>query len=356
MFLAVDLFWFYYFFESLMLPFSLLTNIFGYRKRKHIAAYLFPFYTIIGSIFLLIGILYLFNLTKTTDLRLSNNINITWINQLILWCLFAIGLSIKVPIFPFHIWLPEAHVEAPTLGSVILASLVSKISIYGFLRILLLFQNICIYMEPFIICIRLSSFMWSAIICLRQIDFKKLIAYSSIVHMNFALLGILSWTSNGLMGGIISSISHGLVSSALFFCSGMLYDRFNTRNLLYYGGLTKILPLMSTFFFIFSLCNCGVPGSLGSIGEFYIMYSMTSRPFWLPTILGLILILTTIYSFWLYDKLFNGPISKFNNFYDLTRIEFSILFILLLLTIFFGLNPIFFIEILTPYVQAIAFI
>jgi len=356
MFLSTDLFWFYYFFESLMLPFFFIINIFGYRKRKNIAAYLFLFYTVLGSIFLLIGIFYIFHLTGTTDFRLLNNLTMTWSNQLILWCIFFIGLSIKIPVFPFHIWLPEAHVEAPTLGSVILASLVLKISVYGILRILTLFQVIWVYMEPIIICIAFSSFMWSAIICLRQIDLKKLIAYSSIVHMNFALLGLMLCTSSSILGSLISSISHGLVSSALFFCSGMLYDRFNTRNLFYYGGLTKIMPLMAIFFFLFSLGNCGFPGSIGFIGEFLILFGSTTRPFIVLVIFSIILIFTTIYSIWLYDKIFNGPLVNYNVFYDLTKIEFNILLTLCVLIIFFGLNPNLFIEVLTPYAQTISLI
>jgi proton-translocating NADH-quinone oxidoreductase chain M len=345
LFLSVDIFWFYVFFESLIIPFFLLINIFGYRNRRNHAAYLFIIYTIIGSVFILYGLLLLYRLTGTTDLRVLRHIDSNESAERIIWLLFFIGLGFKVPIIPAHVWLPEAHVEAPTTGSVVLAALVLKISCYGYLRFLRLFPETCIYFEPLVVCLCLTSFIWSAIVCLRQIDLKKIIAYSSIVHMNFALLGILLWTREGLTGGLISIISHGLVSSALFLMAGMLFDRYNTRNIFYLGGLCKLMPLLASFFFITSLANCGFPGTIGFVGELLIMLGLPAKSI-IYTIIALIgLVFPTIYSIWTFDKIFNGPLRMgddectFIITHDLSLVEETILLILLIVVIRFGIIP-----------------
>jgi len=346
LFLSVDLIWFFIFFEMLILPFFFIINIFGYRRRRNHAASMFVFYTLFGSILLLLGIIIIFSLTGTTDFRILSNLDLKWNYQIFLWFCFFFGLSIKVPIIPAHIWLPEAHVEAPTVGSVILASLLLKVSFYGFIRILFnFFPLICLYMEPLIVLICIPSVFWSSIVCLRQIDIKKIIAYSSVVHMNISLIGLFLSGAYGICGCILLSISHGFISGGLFFLAGFIYDRFNTRNLLYFGGLCKIMPLMSFFFFVFLLANSSFPGFLSFIGELFVLIGLFEKTLVFFFFLSIFLIIGTIYCIWFYDHLFNGVIKEnIISYYDIIRYEFFIIFVFIFITLITGLFPNIFLE------------
>ena len=251
-FLSLNLFFFYFFFESTMLPMFLLIGIWGSRQRKVHAVYYFLFYTIFGSIFLLIGISYLYYQVETLNLFLLNNINFSYNSQLILSILFFIGFCVKMPMVPFHIWLPEAHVEAPTAGSVLLAGILLKIGSYGILRFILsLFPDASFFLTPIIFLFALISIIYISCIAIRQIDLKKIIAYSSVAHMNFVMLGLFSFSFTGLVGSVYLMLSHGIVSSALFICISVIYDRYHTRLLSYYGNIVSFMPIYSVFFFFF---------------------------------------------------------------------------------------------------------
>jgi len=297
-----------------------------------------------GSIFLLAGILMLYSVTKSLDIRILPNIIISRKFQLILFFLFFIGFSIKIPMVPFHIWLPEAHVEAPTAGSVILAGILLKIGSYGMMKFILpFFPYANFFFSSFIYLFALISIIYISAIAVRQIDLKKIIAYSSIAHMNFIILGLFSFNLQGLGGSIYLMLSHGFVSSALFICIGVLYDRYGTRILFYYSNIVQIMPLYSIFFFLFILANISFPGSSNFIGELLVLLGMVSNNFLVTFIACSSVILGAIYSIWLLNRILFG---QFNNliegFSDVSKREFYILSILLFFVILLGINPNFF--------------
>jgi len=230
----------------------LIIGVWGSRQRKIHAGYQFFFYTLIGSLLMLISIIYIYLIVGTTDLNLILLFNFNKYTQIILWLCFFFSLAIKIPMIPFHIWLPEAHVEAPTAGSVILAGLLLKMGGYAILRFLLpIFNYANIFFMPFIFTLSILAIIYSSLATIRQLDLKKIIAYSSVAHMNYVTLGLFSYDIQGLQGCIFLMLSHGLVSSALFICVGMLYDRYKSRVVRYYGGLIQLMPFLGFFFFFF---------------------------------------------------------------------------------------------------------
>ena len=253
-FSVTNLFWFFVFFESVLIPMYLLIGIWGSRSRKIAAAYYFFLYTLFGSFFLLCGLLYLYRSVESFDYEVLYHVFLPRQDQMILWILFFIPFAIKIPMFPFHLWLPEAHVEAPTVGSVILASLLLKLGGYGFLRFTIPMLPIACDEFKFIVYIcAILSILYASFATFRQLDLKRIIAYSSIAHINFALLGFFSNTIYGVIGGIMLIISHGIVSGALFLLVGVLYDRHHTRTIGYYSGLVQVIPLFATIFFLFAI-------------------------------------------------------------------------------------------------------
>ena len=250
-FLVTNLLLFYIYFEAILIPMFLIILIWGSRKRKIHASFLFFFFTLVGSLFMLLGILWLYLYIGELNIQILQYIILSKEHQLILWILFFIAFAVKVPIYPVHSWLPEAHVEAPTGGSIILAGVLLKLGLYGMLRVLLvLFPIGNIYYTPLVITLSFISVIFISIIILQQIDLKKIIAYSSIAHMNFAVIGMFSNNIYGIEGCIFTMLSHGLISSMLFFCIGVLYDRYGERNLLYYSNIAQIMPYFSFFFFL----------------------------------------------------------------------------------------------------------
>lgn len=254
-FLVTNLLLFYIYFEAILIPMFLIILIWGSRKRKIHASFLFFFFTLVGSLFMLLGILWLYLYIGELNIQILQYIILSKEHQLILWILFFIAFAVKVPIYPVHSWLPEAHVEAPTGGSIILAGVLLKLGLYGMLRVLLvLFPIGNIYYTPLVITLSFISVIFISIIILQQIDLKKIIAYSSIAHMNFAVIGMFSNNIYGIEGCIFTMLSHGLISSMLFFCIGVLYDRYGERNLLYYSNIAQIMPYFSFFFFFWNNC------------------------------------------------------------------------------------------------------
>nr|YP_009317594.1 NADH dehydrogenase subunit 4 [Pterocladiella media]AOX49046.1 NADH dehydrogenase subunit 4 [Pterocladiella media] len=341
-FSVLDLLFFYIFFESVLIPMFLVVGIWGSRTRKIRAAYQFFLYTLVGSLLMLIGLVFIYFQAGTTDIQLLWQISFSDFRQLILWIAFFSSFAVKIPMIPFHIWLPEAHAEAPTAGSVILAGILLKMGGFGFLRFSLpLFPFASIFFAPLIFSLSLIAVIYASLTTLRQIDLKKIIAYSSVSHMGFVTIGIFSLTLQGIEGSVILMLSHGLVSSALFLCVGILYDRHRTRIIKYYNGLIQVMPIFGSFFLFFSFANLGFPGTSSFIGEFLVLFGTFKISIFVTFIAALGMIFGAAYSIWLFNRIIFGVIKVqyFTLFQDISRREFWILFPLILLILWMGLYP-----------------
>lgn len=343
-FLTFDLFFFYFWFESILIPMFFLIGIWGKNSRKINAVYYFFILTVIGSIFFLISIIYIyinFNTTNIFQLIFLNNFNNK--QQLYLWLSFFLAFAVKVPIFPFHIWLPEAHVEAPTVGSMILAGLLLKIGYYGIIRFFLPFFPFAnYYFLPLVNTLCIMGLIYGSFLALSQLDLKKIIAYSSVAHMNLSIIGIFSLNTSGLIGSCLISVGHGFVSTSLFFLIGCLYDRYHTRLIDYYGGLINLMPIFSIFFFYFSLSNFAFPITLNFIGEVLIIFSISQSNYIILFFVLLYSIISVAYSLLLYTKLCFGTlkINNYNNLYiDLSKLEILILFPMFFFSLYFCFFP-----------------
>jgi proton-translocating NADH-quinone oxidoreductase chain M len=343
-FSVLDLLLFYIFFEAILVPLYLLVGIWGSRARKVRAAYLLFFYTLVGSLVMLLGLIYIFNKVGCLNFEYLFRYVFSFNEQYWLWLAFFFSFASKIPVFPFHIWLPEAHVEAPTVGSVLLAGILLKLGVYGFLRVsLTFFPEACLYFSPALYLICSIGVIYTSLTAIRQTDIKRIVAYSSIAHMNLIVIGLFSFTMIGLDGALLQTISHGFVASALFFLIGVLYDRYGSRSIFYYGGLVHIMPLYSAIFLIFTLANIALPGTSSFIAEFLLLIGVFKLNTTLTLIIGLSVIIGGSYSLWLYNRLIFGNIKIYfmSNYSDLTFKEFSILFPLLVLVPIVGLNPYF---------------
>lgn len=304
-----DILFFYFMFESTLIPMFFLLGFFGSRTRKIRAAYSFFLYTMLGSVALLFGIFQLIITYKTTQINVLINYN-NYLNvpNYVWWCLFW-GFGVKVPIVPFHNWLAEAHVEAPTIGSVILAALLLKLGGYGIIRILfLVLPNLSILNAPYAIAINTLSFFYASFMALRQFDFKRIIAYSSIAHMNFALIGVFSFNIEAVQGSIFLMIAHGLVSAGLFIGVGLLYELIGTRLIITFGGLKRVWPVTSFLFLLFILANFGFPLTPNFVGELLIIIGGVHQILTVMTLITFGTILTLVYSLVLYSKMFLGSL------------------------------------------------
>jgi len=271
-FSALDIFIFYIFFEAILIPMFMIIGVWGSRERKVHAVYLFFFYTLSTSLLMLLGIIYIFTVTGTLNVEHLLTWNFTFEEQCALWLSFFFSFASKIPLFPFHIWLPEAHVEAPTVGSVLLAGILLKMGVYGFLRFSLpLFPEASLFFSPIIYLLSCVGIIYASLTATRQTDLKRIIAYSSVAHMNLVTLGVFSFNSVGIQGSILQSISHGFVSGAMFFLIGILYSRYHSRLLFYFAGLVHVMPLYSVLFLIFTMANIALPGTSSFIGEFLIL-------------------------------------------------------------------------------------
>jgi NADH-ubiquinone oxidoreductase chain 4 len=346
-FCMLDLLLFYVFFESVLIPMFIIIGVWGSRQRKIQAAYQFFLYTLLGSVFMLLAILFIFFQTGTTDLQILLTTEFSERRQILLWIAFFASFSVKVPMVPVHIWLPEAHVEAPTAGSVILAGILLKLGTYGFLRFSIpMFPEATLYFTPFIYTLSVIAIIYTSLTTIRQIDLKKIIAYSSVAHMNFVTIGMFSLNIQGIEGSILLMLSHGMVSSALFLCVGVLYDRHKTRLVKYYGGLVSTMPMFSTIFLFFTLANMSLPGTSSFIGEFLILVGAFQRNSLVATLAALGMILGAAYSLWLYNRVIFGNFKpKFlQKFSDLNRREVLIFFPFIVGVIWMGVYPEVFLE------------
>ncbi len=341
-FCALDLFLFFLFFEGGLIPMFLIIGIWGGERRVY-SALKFFLYTFLGSIFLLIAIIAVYWNMNTLDIAKLLNTKIPENLQTWLWLGFFISLAIKLPMWPFHTWLPDAHVEAPTPGSVILATILLKISGYGFIRFSLgLFPIASHYFANFIFVLSIIGIIYASLVALMQTDMKKLIAYSSVAHMGYVTIGIFSFTKQGMDGAIFQMISHGVISASLFLCVGVLYDRVHSRLIKDYSGLVNSMPRFAFMFVAASLANVGLPGTSGFIGEFLVLIG-TFKVNYIVTIFAASgVILSAAYSLWLCKRVVFGQF-KVNNsdekLKDLDFTEIAILFILMFVTILLGIYP-----------------
>lgn len=341
-FLVSDLLMFYVAFESVLVPLFFMIIIWSSSNTRERSAYLLFLYTLRGSLFMLLAIMHIYTFVGSTDFVLLSMCNISLRSQKWLWIGFFIALRVKTPLVPFHIWLPRAHADAPLAGSMVLAGTVLKLATYGYLRVMItLLPDATAYFLPLILTVRVISLIYSSVATLRQVDFKALVAYSSVSHMAVVVLGLFSNSLVGIEGGILLSIAHGLVSPALFILvGGVLYDRYHTRDLIYYRGLHSVMPMFAVFFFIATSCNMGVPLSLNWVSEYMALTGIFQE----SPIRGVIgasgIVLSAGYSIWLWGRMVAGSWSQYISFtVDITRRETMVLVTLILPVIVLGIAP-----------------
>ena len=340
-FCSLDLVIFYLFFEGGLIPMFLIIGIWGGERRVY-SAFKFFLYTLLGSVLMLVAIITIYWVTGTTDVVELYSIGIPKELQNILWLAFFSSFAVKTPMWPVHTWLPDAHVEAPTAGSVLLAAILLKMAGYGFIRFSLgLFPIASEYFIPFVYTLSIVAIIYTSLVALMQEDMKKLIAYSSVAHMGFVTLGIFTMTQQGIEGSIFQMISHGLVSAALFLCVGVVYERKHTRLIKDYGGLVSEMPKYAIVFMVFTLGAVGLPGTTGFIGEFLILMGTFKKSFIAAILASIGVILSAAYMLWLYRRVVFGRLNNANlkGILDLNKSETLILWILAVPTVFFGFYP-----------------
>jgi NADH-quinone oxidoreductase subunit M len=340
-FSALDLVLFYLFFEGGLIPMFLIIGVWGGPRRVY-ASFKFFLYTLLGSVLMLLAIMAMYLQAKTTDITVLLHHNFPRDMQSALWLAFLASFAVKLPMWPVHTWLPDAHVEAPTAGSVILAAILLKMGGYGFLRFSLPMFPIASHdYAPLMFALSVVAIVYTSLVALMQEDMKKLIAYSSVAHMGFVTMGIFAATAQGVAGGIFQMVSHGIVSGALFLCVGVVYDRIHTREIAAYGGLVNRMPAYAAVFMVFTLANVGLPGTSGFVGEFLTLLGTFKVNVPVATLATVGVVLSAAYALWLYRKVIFGRLEKpsLAGIKDLDYREIAIFAPLVALTILLGIYP-----------------
>ena len=354
MFCALDLALFYVFFEGVLIPMFLIIGVWGGKRRVY-AAIKFFLYTLLGSVLMLLAIIAIYWQIGTTDLPTAfEKLNLPFHWQFWLWLAFFASFAVKVPMWPVHTWLPDAHVEAPTAGSVILAGVLLKMGGYGFIRLSVpLLPEATQYFAPLVFGLSIVAVIYTSLVALVQEDMKKLIAYSSVAHMGFVTIGIYVMNLQGVQGSIFQMLSHGIVSAALFLCVGVVYDRMHTREIAAYGGLVHRMPRYAFTFMFFTLASVGLPGLSGFVGEFLVLIGAFKANTWVAFLASTGLILGAAYALWLYRKIIFGELTKdsLKTILDMNRREIAVFLPLVLITLWMGIYPASFLDPMAPSVD-----
>ena len=332
---------FYVFFEATLIPMYIIIGVWGGPNRVY-AAFKFFLYTLMGSLLMLVALLYLYTQTHTFEIAAWHDAKIGFTPQILLFIAFFLAFAVKVPMWPVHTWLPDAHVEAPTGGSVVLAAIMLKLGAYGFIRFSLpIAPDASHFLAPVVITLSLIAVIYIGLVALVQEDMKKLVAYSSIAHMGFVTLGFFIFNQLGAEGAIVQMISHGFVSGAMFLCIGVLYDRMHSRQISDYGGVVNVMPKFAAFAMLFAMANCGLPATSGFVGEFMVILAAVKFNFWIGFLATFTLVLGAAYTLWMYKRVHFGAVANDHvaKLKDLSTREFFMLGVLAAFTLYMGLYP-----------------